>query len=132
MQVSIVGTTMTLLNGYMRAAKEAGAALSDVKYERIFLYCLAWSLGGLLENKERPLFDQELRGFASNMPAKEEDSDTIFEFLVDSASGEWQHWRHCVPVWTYPKAEEKPKYAQLVIPTLDSVSGWRGRAVRSG
>lgn len=26
-----------------------------------------------------------------------------------------------MPTWTYPKAEEKPKFAQLIIPTLDSV-----------
>lgn len=26
-----------------------------------------------------------------------------------------------MPEWTYPKHEEKPKFAQLVIPTLDSV-----------
>lgn len=26
-----------------------------------------------------------------------------------------------MPVWTYPKNEEKPKFAQLIIPTLDSV-----------
>nr|Q39575.1 RecName: Full=Dynein gamma chain, flagellar outer arm [Chlamydomonas reinhardtii]7KZM_C Chain C, Dynein gamma chain, flagellar outer arm [Chlamydomonas reinhardtii]7KZN_C Chain C, Dynein gamma chain, flagellar outer arm [Chlamydomonas reinhardtii]7KZO_C Chain C, Dynein gamma chain, flagellar outer arm [Chlamydomonas reinhardtii]8GLV_AD Chain AD, Dynein gamma chain, flagellar outer arm [Chlamydomonas reinhardtii]8GLV_AX Chain AX, Dynein gamma chain, flagellar outer arm [Chlamydomonas reinhar len=120
-QVSIVGTVMTLLNGYLKSMKEAGTAMNDAKYERVFLYCMTWSLGGLLEMKERPLFDQELRTFAHNMPPKEEDSDTIFEFLVNTTDAEWLHWRHCVPVWTYPKNEEKPQYAQLVIPTLDSV-----------
>lgn len=33
----------------------------------------------------------------------------------------WQHWKHQVPTWTYPKKEERPKFAQLIIPTLDSV-----------
>lgn len=33
----------------------------------------------------------------------------------------WQHWKYQVPTWTYPKSEEKPKFAQLIIPTLDSV-----------
>ncbi|PNH08753.1 Dynein gamma chain, flagellar outer arm [Tetrabaena socialis] len=120
-QVSIVTTVMTLLNGYLRSFKEAGTSLSDTKYERIFLYCMTWSLGGLLEMKERPLFDQELRSFASNMPIKEEEGDTIYEYLVNTSDAEWLHWRNCVPLWTYPKNEEKPKYAQLVIPTLDSV-----------
>jgi len=32
---------------------------------------------------------------------------------------EWAHWRHLVPAWEYPKKDEKPKFAQLVIPTLD-------------
>jgi len=34
---------------------------------------------------------------------------------------EWNVWSDKVPDWEYPVAEEKPKFAQLVIPTLDSV-----------
>jgi dynein heavy chain len=44
--------------------------LPEAKLERLFLYCLCWSLGGLLSEKERPAFDNELRGFGSNMPPK--------------------------------------------------------------
>lgn len=50
-----------------------------------------------------------------------EDSDTVFEYLVREDNAEWQHWRECVPSWKYPKEQERPKFAQLVIPTLDSV-----------
>ena len=50
-----------------------------------------------------------------------EDGDTIFEYLVREDTAGWQHWRECVPTWTYPKGEERPKFSQLVIPTLDSV-----------
>lgn len=40
---------------------------------------------------------------------------------MDEASGAWRHWASCVPEWTYPYADANPKFAQLVIPTLDSV-----------
>lgn len=40
---------------------------------------------------------------------------------MDDSTGEWRHWAGAVPQWTYPVNEEKPKFAQLVIPTLDSV-----------
>ncbi|MEW5318622.1 MAG: hypothetical protein WDW38_009830 [Sanguina aurantia] len=120
-QVCSVNTLLTLIGSALKGYKEGGVVLNDVKYERIFLFCMAWALGGLLEQKERPMFDQELRSFAHNMPPKEEDTDTIFEFLVSDADVSWGHWRHTVPVWTYPRLEEKPKFAQLVIPTLDSV-----------
>lgn len=50
-----------------------------------------------------------------------EENDTIYEFLVAPSSGIWQHWREKVPLWRYPAGEERPKFAQLVIPTLDSV-----------
>jgi dynein heavy chain len=64
--------------------------------------------------------------FMPNLPnacvvSRESETDTLFEYLVDEATGGWQHWAGCVPLWTYPAAEEKPKFAQLVIPTLDSV-----------
>ena len=55
------------------------------------------------------------------MPPREEETDTIYEYLVSEEDLSWKHWRHMVPVWVYPKAEEKPKFAQLIIPTLDSV-----------
>lgn len=50
-----------------------------------------------------------------------EEGDTVFEYLVREDNAEWQHWRECVPSWKYPKEQERPKFAQLVIPTLDSV-----------
>ncbi len=40
---------------------------------------------------------------------------------MSEANGAWAHWDSCVPAWAYPAAEERPKFAQLVIPTLDSV-----------
>jgi len=52
---------------------------------------------------------------------RESETDLIFEYLVDDTSGSWQHWANSVPQWAYPSAEERPKFAQLVIPTLDSV-----------
>lgn len=52
---------------------------------------------------------------------RESETDTVFEYMVDEATGSWKHWAGCVPAWTYPYADERPKFAQLVIPTLDSV-----------
>ncbi len=47
------------------------AALGSVdrdQYERIFLYCLAWSLGGLLDVSERRKLDGRLRTLSTQMP----------------------------------------------------------------
>eukprot|EP00798_Chlamydomonas_sp_ICE-L_P031303 gene31303-6451_t len=119
--VCSVNTLMTLLNGYIKSFKDVGKPLNADSMERVFLFCMTWSLGGLLEMKERPMFDQELRSFAMNMPPREEETDTIYEYLVNEEDLEWTHWKSQIPVWTYPKSEEKPKFAQLIIPTLDSV-----------
>lgn len=77
---------MTLLHGYIRSIKEAGTPLSDVKYERIFLYCLTWSAGGLLEMKERPLFDQELRRWVNWAG--------LCNFVEGTPHGVWNMWHN--------------------------------------
>ncbi len=81
-QVCQVNTLLTLLNGYIKAFKDAGKAIDEVRMERIFLFCVTWALGGLLDVKERPLLDHELRSFAANMPPRDEETDTIYEYLV--------------------------------------------------
>jgi len=45
-------------------------AISPARLERIFIYCAAWGLGGLLSVEDRAVFDAELRSFGSNMPPK--------------------------------------------------------------
>lgn len=37
-----------------------------------------------------------------------------------------------MPEWVYPYAEERPKFAQLVIPTLDSVRCGAQASLHSG
>eukprot|EP00887_Chlorella_sp_A99_P001633 scaffold8.g1633.t1 len=131
-QVCQVNTLLTLLSGVLKPAGGEGgsgsgsgaggaAPAAPDRYERLFLYCAAWSLGGLLDGKDRPLFDAQMRGLSVQMPPKLSESDTVYEFLVDEASGQWVHWATRIPAWTYPRGVEKPKFTQLVIPTLDSV-----------
>ena len=58
---------------------------------------------------------------SQNSNPRPAEGDTLFEWVVDDATGEWRHWSGAVPAWAYPVKEERPKFAQLVIPTLDSV-----------
>lgn len=52
--------------------------------------------------------------------AEAEDGDTIYEYVVSEDTWDWVAWRTMVPTWEYPRHVERPKFAQLVIPTLDS------------
>ena len=70
-----VSTLLTLLEGCLLKAASAAAdptvAPSALHMECLFLYCSAWSLGGLLHEKDRPAFDAELRAMAAAaMPPK--------------------------------------------------------------
>ena len=80
-----------------------------------------WSIGGLLSDSDRPQLDEKLRSISDNMPQKQSESDTIYEYYVNDDDTEWYHWNYKIPSWEYPHEGENPKFAQLVIPTLDSV-----------
>ena len=112
----------TLIDGCLRDdGSSAAGQHAPEKVRCIFLYCLTWSLGGLLDPKDRPSFDHDVRaiGAAADLPPKHEAEDTLFEYTVSDA-GEWVHWGKLVQPWEYPKSAENPKFAQLNIPTLDS------------
>ena len=61
---------MTLLNGCLLKSVNTNETLDAAHYERVFLYCLAWGIGGLLDVKDRPAFDTELRTLSQAMPQK--------------------------------------------------------------
>lgn len=65
-----VSTLLTLLNGTLQKAVQSNDVLTPQQYERVFLYCLAWSLGGLLDQRDRPAFDAQLRNLSSELPPK--------------------------------------------------------------
>ena len=71
--VNQVQTLITLLTGILKpitgdASAPSAAVLAPDHYERIFIYCLAWSLGGLLDTKDRAPFDAHLRTLTSQAP----------------------------------------------------------------
>ena len=41
--------------------------------------------------------------------------------MVREDGAGWQNWQTQVPLWTYPKDQERPKFARLAIPTTESV-----------
>ena len=68
-----VGTLLTLLDSVlakMSAAAAAGDAGAAAGVERVFLFSLAWSIGGLLDSKDRAAFDAELRTQTSALPKR--------------------------------------------------------------
>ena len=86
----VVITLLKLLQGSLAASAESNETYSPDHYERVFLFCLTWSVGALLDLKDRTALDAELASFGSNLPPRE-NGDTIFEYLVD-AVGKWVHW----------------------------------------
>ena len=118
-----VGSLLTMLQACLKPSSEGDKpeTLSEGHYERFFIYCICWSLGAMLPAEDRPKFNAKLCELAKGNVPDMEPGDTLFEYYVDEDNTEWAPWVDRVPTWQYPRLEEKPKFASLVIPTLDSV-----------
>jgi len=119
---SRVGATAGLMDLFKGLTEGPGAldisTDSLMRMEKIFLYCLAWSIGGLLEAEDRVKFDNWLRGYAKgDLMPKCGPGETIYEYFVHNETGAWTLWRP--PVWKYPNSE-KLDFSNLLVPTMDS------------
>lgn len=122
MTTSRVGAT-TALCDLLKGLTEGKGCIDvsldmEVRMEKVFLYCLAWTVGGLLEAEGRMKFDSFLRTHDKNnrMP-KCNEGETIYEYFVSADTGEWTLWRP--PQWHYPQTE-KLDFSNLLVPTMDS------------
>jgi dynein heavy chain len=123
MGTSRVGTTSALCDLFKGLTDGKGAIdLSvdmEVRMEKIFLYCLIWTVGGLLEAEARTKFDGFLRTLdKSGMMPKCGENETIYEYWVATDTGKWMPWKP--PVWQYPSGQEKLDFSNLLVPTMDS------------
>ncbi|XP_039952580.1 dynein heavy chain 8, axonemal [Bactrocera tryoni] len=88
--------------------------------ERMFLFALMWTLGAVLEIKERDKFEEFLVKHPSKLKwPKRQPNETIFEFYVDD-QGMWQHWNTRVEDFVYPE-DTVPEFASILVPNVDNV-----------
>lgn len=119
-RVGVTAALCDLFNG-LTSGKASIDITQDVesRIERIWLYCLAWSVGGLLEAEGRHKFDVYLRTLDKNhMMPKCNAGETIYEYFVSGSTGDWALWRP--PKWEYPHGVEKIDFSNLLVPTMDS------------
>ena len=86
--------------------------------ERLFIYCMCWSIAALLEADDRAKFDKWLRDQDLNraMPIVE-DGETIYEYFIDHNTFNWKKW--VPPAWEYPLGD-KLDFSNLLVPTMNS------------
>jgi hypothetical protein len=68
-----ITNTLSLINGILKGVP-AGSKISDVEYERIVVYSLAWSIGGLYEAGERVQFHEYLQSKNCPLPQNKKES----------------------------------------------------------
>jgi dynein heavy chain len=87
---------------------------------RLYVFALMWSAGALLELFDRKKLEDFLveKKILDLPPIKGE--ETIFEYVVNAETGQWQHWSTRVPEYTYPK-DSIPEYSSILVPNVDNI-----------
>lgn len=73
--------TLSLLNGLLKPLA-AGSKLSDVDYDKVVTYSVAWAVGGLFEAAQRFMFHDYLQSKGAPLPTNKKESETIFDYYV--------------------------------------------------
>lgn len=87
---------------------------------RLYVFALMWSVGALLELFDRKKLEDFLveKKILDLPPIKGE--ETIFEYVVNIETGQWQHWSNRVPEYNYPK-DSNPEYSSILVPNVDNI-----------
>lgn len=108
--------SLDLLQGLINKDK---APAPDV-LARLYVFALMWSVGALLELFDRKKLEEFLvEKKALDLPPVKAD-ETIFEYVVNLETGQWQHWGSRVPEYQYPK-DSVPEYSSILVPNVDNI-----------
>uniref|UniRef100_A0A667YRJ5 Dynein, axonemal, heavy chain 5 like n=1 Tax=Myripristis murdjan TaxID=586833 RepID=A0A667YRJ5_9TELE len=118
LECNYIMQSVNLLEGLI-PSKGAGGLASSMHLERLFVFCLMWSLGAVLELDDRDRLEAFLRAHDSkiDMPSQQP-GETMFEYLVNS-NGDWHHWNNYVSEYLYP-TDHVPDYASILVPNVDN------------
>ena len=84
------GLFISCLNLLGAMLGETGHISGEMHIERLYLYCLIWTFGGVLEESDQKGFSDLLNRLVSALPDDDLKS-SVFEYYVDE-SGEWDLW----------------------------------------
>ncbi|XP_075124385.1 uncharacterized protein LOC142197756 [Leptodactylus fuscus] len=67
--------------------------------EKLFIFCLVWTVGSLIDRTERKKFSDLLKVYTSVLPDDDQEI-SVFDYFLDE-SGEWDTWQSRLPDITY-------------------------------
>jgi dynein heavy chain len=118
--VIAVNSMLNLLNALLLQYQAKQITVDKAIFEKLWVFCLAWSIGGLFEADEREKFHKWLEARNAPLPQVAQakiasEKETIYDFFLDENDKTWKNWEPAK--WDAPK---KIKFSQLLIPTADS------------
>ncbi|GLD50869.1 dynein heavy chain 8, axonemal [Lates japonicus] len=118
LECNYIMQSVNLLEGLI-PTKETGGLAGSRHMERLFVFCLMWSLGALLELEDRDKLEIYIRAHESSIDVPQtQPGETMFEYMVNP-KGEWCHWNNHVGEYIYP-SDHVPDYASILVPNVDN------------
>ncbi|XP_075877996.1 dynein axonemal heavy chain 8-like [Nelusetta ayraudi] len=118
LECNYISQSVNLLESLI-PTKQAGGLSSNQHLEHLFVFCLMWSLGALLELEDRDKLEGFIREHESGLDVPQTQSgETMFEYMVDR-TGEWCHWNDHVGEYNYP-TDYVPDYTSILVPNVDN------------
>ena len=104
-------------NQYSNFPKVAGEDFEAWKLlmEKLFVYCLIWSVGATVEEYYRKAIDNVLRDIESIFPHQ----NTIYEHYLNPEKRDWAAWEEKIPA-IYKPQEKGLEFHILSVPTVDT------------
>jgi dynein heavy chain, axonemal len=92
----------------------------SIYLERLLIFSIVWSIGGLLEPEDRNQFDTYIRTLTNEVPNNVNESLTLFDYYLESTNNELEWKQFKAPLWKYPTQQEPLDFSNLLVPTMDS------------
>ncbi|XP_071818739.1 dynein axonemal heavy chain 5-like isoform X4 [Apostichopus japonicus] len=89
----------------------------ELHIERLYLFCLIWSFGGLLQGTDRKNFSELLRTLTSALPDYDHEI-SVYDYYVDE-SGEWDPWVSKVPEVAI--TDHRDLLGEIFVDTVDTI-----------
>eukprot|EP00750_Incisomonas_marina_P005719 INCI14099.2.p1 GENE.INCI14099.2~~INCI14099.2.p1 ORF type:complete len:3630 (-),score=727.81 INCI14099.2:1911-12800(-) len=83
--------------------------------EKIFSFCLVWTLGASATAGGRKKFDVKIREIEAQFPP----SDTIYDYFFDDKTRDFRPWADVIPKNWRPARDAQ--FFDMIVPTLDTV-----------
>ncbi|XP_060567478.1 dynein axonemal heavy chain 5-like [Ruditapes philippinarum] len=117
-EVGMFKTCLGLLAAMLADNIEIGG---ELHIERLYLFCLIWTFGGLLDANDRKSFSDLLKNTFNSVRTYLPDDDRdicVFDYYVDE-SGEWDPWISRVPEAVY--ADNQNMLGEVFVDTVDTI-----------
>ncbi|XP_025098007.1 LOW QUALITY PROTEIN: dynein gamma chain, flagellar outer arm-like [Pomacea canaliculata] len=113
-EVGMFRTCLGLLSAMLADNIEIGG---ELHIERLYLFCLIWTYGGLLDAADRKAFSDLLTTLSTALPDDDRDI-CVFDYYVDE-SGEWDPWHSRVPETVF--TDNQDLLGEVFIDTVDTI-----------